>query len=187
MVDDRPAVGRSQSSPAAGPQAVAPTASSPVVTVPAPAQSSPVATATVPVPADASPASGPTGPRDADPRGAAPAGRDDLGAAPLGASPSPAPSLSTFAAPGGDLAATTERRSAPDGSLAPDGNSDAPSSLLGAIGSGSAGSFSPPSTGLFLALLLTLFCLPCLRYGRIVLAPARCGSAPFLSLLERPG
>jgi hypothetical protein len=63
----------------------------------------------------------------------------------------------------------------------------APSAPLGALGSGISGSFSPPSTALFLALLALLFCMPCLLYGKFVLAPARWRPVLFVSLLERPG
>jgi hypothetical protein len=35
--------------------------------------------------------------------------------------------------------------------------------------------------------LLILLSLPCLHYGRLMLAPARSRSVLFVSLLERPG
>jgi hypothetical protein len=68
---------------------------------------------------------------------------------------------------------------------APHAPAPAPPTPTGAPGPGVSGSFSPPPAGLFLALLTALFFIPCLRYGRVVLAPARWRPVLFVSLLER--
>jgi hypothetical protein len=73
------------------------------------------------------------------------------------------------------------------GARTPHAPAPAPPTPTGAPGSGVSGSFSPPSTALFLALLTALIFIPCLRYGRLVLAPARWRPVLFVSLLERPG
>jgi len=63
----------------------------------------------------------------------------------------------------------------------------APTTPFGGLGGGVSGSFSPPPPAVFVALLIAFFCVPCLRYGRVVLAPARWRPVLFVSLLERPG
>ena len=72
---------------------------------------------------------------------------------------------------------------------APATTTDAPASPApsGPTGIGFSGSFAPPATGSVLALLLALCLAPCLRYGRVVLLPARWRPVLFVSLLERPG
>jgi hypothetical protein len=52
---------------------------------------------------------------------------------------------------------------------------------------GLSGSFAPPTTALFFAVLLVFCFAPCLRYGKVVLTPAHWRPLLFLSLLERPG
>ena len=89
--------------------------------------------------------------------------------------------------PSGPAATSPTIPSLTSAAQAPAAPTDAPSSPFGAIGTGLSGSFSPPSTALFLAILMALFCLPYLRYGKVVLAPARWRPVLFVSLLERPG
>ena len=57
----------------------------------------------------------------------------------------------------------------------------------GPSGIGFSGSFAPPGTAFFLAVLLAFCLTPCLRYGKVVLMPARWRPVLFVSLLERPG
>jgi hypothetical protein len=84
------------------------------------------------------------------------------------------------------MPADAQTLSSPD-SRAPLAPVQLPPAPLGALGGGIAGSFSPPPTELFLAILMAFTCMPCLRYGRVVLAAARWRPVLFLSLLERPG
>ena len=106
------------------------------------------------------------------------------GHAVLGSGPTGLLSMEYQSSPAFTSPTTPSLTSAAQAPVAP---TDAPSTPFGAPGGGLSGSFSPPSTGLFLALLMALFCLPCLRYGRVVLAPARSRPVLFVSLLERPG
>ncbi len=72
---------------------------------------------------------------------------------------------------------------------APGSSPEAPASPApaGPSGIGFSGSFAPPGTASFLAVLLALCLAPCLRYGKVVLMPARWRPVLFVSLLERPG
>jgi hypothetical protein len=81
-------------------------------------------------------------------------------------------------------AAASSPRSAVPATEAPS-NPSQPGS--GSPGTGLAGSFAPPTTALFFAVLLAFCFAPCLRYGKVVLASARWRPVLFVSLLERPG
>jgi hypothetical protein len=84
-------------------------------------------------------------------------------------------------------AATTGSRHAQP--AAPPAGDVAPPAPLGGIGSGIAsatGGAGAPA-GVALAILVFLMLAPCLRYGRVRLAPAHWRPVTFVSLLERPG
>jgi hypothetical protein len=71
------------------------------------------------------------------------------------------------------------------------GTAQAPTELpapppVGSVGGGSAAAAAVASSAA-LAILFVLLLVPCLRYGRVVLAPARWRPVLFVSLLERPG
>jgi hypothetical protein len=57
----------------------------------------------------------------------------------------------------------------------------------GAVASGASASSGAVSSTVALAILFSFLLVPCLVYGRVVLAPARSRPMLFVSLLERPG
>jgi hypothetical protein len=153
-----------------------PTVLSPVGQAPAPVIAAPVADVPeLPVPA-------PTPPTIAvAPDKHAPAGDEPI----VFASPAD-PAIATNAQLTTSASHTLAHTLRPD-ARTPHAPAPAPPTPTGAPGGGVSGSFSPPPPALFLALLTTLFCIPCMRYGRVVLAPARWRPVLFVSLLERPG
>jgi hypothetical protein len=62
-----------------------------------------------------------------------------------------------------------------------------PPAPAGATSSAVASAASATAGATALAILGFLLLLPCLRYGRLRLAPARWRPVVFVSLLERPG
>jgi hypothetical protein len=144
------------------------------------------------------------------PRPLTPAAPVDISATPefaqmpeSGAPHDPRQGLSADQAPahsfGSDVPAALLQADPFSGSVSPTGSSprssvrptEAPASPSsppsGPLGIGFSGSFAPPATALFLAVLLALCFAPCLRYGKVVLASARWRPVLFVSLLERPG
>ena len=57
----------------------------------------------------------------------------------------------------------------------------------GTAGTGAAAAAGAASAAAAMAILFFLLLVPCLRYGRVVLASARWRPVLFVSLLERPG
>jgi hypothetical protein len=100
-----------------------------------------------------------------------------------------APGASLFAAP--SLSAPASMPAAVSSAPSAVPATEAPSSPWqpdsGLPGTGLAGSFAPPTTAVFFAVLLAFCFAPCLRYGKVVLASARWRPVLFVSLLERPG
>jgi hypothetical protein len=58
---------------------------------------------------------------------------------------------------------------------------------VSAVGSGASAASGAASSAGALAILFAFLLVPCVVYGRVVLAPARWRPVLFVSLLERPG
>jgi hypothetical protein len=111
----------------------------------------------------------------------APSGHDGAHLVPPGAATLFPPAANNLAA-----AATSSATAHAGGPSPPLTELPAPAPV-GAVGSGGSATSAAASSAGALAILFILLLVPCLRYGRVELAPARWRPVLFVSLLERPG